>query len=256
MTSEAPQRVPMYRMIARSLEDRIENGELPPSSQIPTERELASEYGVSLMTARAAVNTLAQRGLVERKARSGTFVARRKIQLDLSAVAGLSVRLLRRGVAPGAEVIEACTVRVGELEAIVGKALELSENDSVHVIVRRRTGDGEPIALEKSYFPSRYYPDLLDQDLTGSIYELLHSKYGLEPTRLHQEVEVTQLDASAALKFGVRPDVPVLRVTRIAWDVKHRPVEFARDLFRGDRLVFVSDTDQTPNEEKGRAAEA
>jgi hypothetical protein len=42
----------------------------------------------------------------------------------------------------------------------------------------------------------------------------------------------------------------VLRVTRIAWDAEDRVIEFARDLFRGDRLLFVSDTDQTTEDQQ------
>ena len=203
------------------------------------------------MTARAAVNLLGQRGLVERRARSGTFVARRKIELDLSAVAGLSALLLRGGIAPGAEVIEARTFAADELEVGASNALGIvCGEDPVHLVVRRRTGNGEPLALEESYFPSRYCPDLLERDLTGSIYELLRDGYGLEPTRLRQEVEPTQLDMSAAAAFGIRPDVPVLRVTRTAWDAEGRTIEFARDLFRGDRLLFVSDTGRTDDQQE------
>lgn len=197
------------------------------------------------MTARAAVNLLGQRGLVERRARSGTFVARRKIELNLSAVAGLSARLLRQGITPGAEVIETGTSRADELESVVSKALEgVGASEPVHMVVRRRTGNGEPLALEESYFPARYCPDLLGHDLTGSIYELLRDEYGLEPAGLRQEVELTQLDTAAAVRLGIRPDVPVLHVTRVARDAEDRTIEFARDLYRGDRLLFVSNTDR------------
>ena len=166
----------------------------------------------------------------------------------------MSARLLRRGITPGAEVVEARTVVAGKLETIASKALGiLRDDDPVHVVVRRRTGNGEPLALEESYFPSRYCPDLLERDLTGSIYELLRDTYGLEPRRLRQEVEPTQLDMSAAVRFGIRPDIPVLRVTRTAWDVEDRTIEFARDLFRGDRLLFVSDTDRADEDQQGKS---
>ena len=253
MAGEAATGFPIYRGIARNLAERIESGALPSGSRVPSERELASEYGVSLMTARAAVNLLGQRGLVERRARSGTFVARRKIELDLSAVAGLSALLLRGGITPGAEVIEARTFAADELEVGASNALGIvCGEDPVHLVVRRRTGNGGPLALEESYFPSRYCPDLLERDLTGSIYELLRDGYGFEPTRLRQEVEPTQLDMSAAARFGIRPDVPVLRVTRTAWDAEDRTIEFARDLFRGDRLLFVSDTGRTDDDQQER----
>lgn len=251
MATGAARDLPIYRSIARGLAGRIRSGELAPGGRVPSERELASEVGISRMTARAALSLLEQRGLIERRGRSGTFVARPKIRLDLSSVAGLSARLLRQGITPGAEVIERHTALARELEGVVAEALGVAEGESVHVVVRRRTGNGEPLALEESFFPARYCLDLLDRDLTGSIYELLRDEHGLEPARLHQEVEMTQLDSAAAIKLGVRPDVPVLLVTRTAWDAEGRRIEFARDLYRGDRLLFVAETDQGAGEKKG-----
>jgi GntR family transcriptional regulator len=252
VADEALGDVPIYRGVARELADSIRKGELLPGSRVPSERELAGEYGISRMTARASLNLLEQRGVIERKGRSGAFVAQPKIGLDLSTVAGLSARLLRQGITPGAEIIDKRTVAIGELEDVVAEALGVADGDEpVHVVVRRRTGNGEPLALEESYFPARYCRDLLDNELTGSIYELLRDEYGLEPARLYQEVELTQLDTAAAIKLGIRPDVPVLLVTRTAWDVRGRPIEYARDLYRGDRLLFVAETDQANEEQRG-----
>ncbi len=208
-----------------------------------SERELAVERGISRMTARAAVDLLARRGLVERRERSGVFVARPKIEQSLDTVAGLSDQLGGRGVVPGAEVIEGRTVGAGELgDAEVVSRLGLSEGDAVHVIVRVRTGDGEPLVLEENYLPERLLPGLLEEDLGGSLYSLARERYGLSVARSRQELEPTPLDSGAAAMLGVRPDVPALRVTRTAWDAKGRAIEFARDLHRGDRMVFVSET--------------
>jgi len=237
---------PIYRAVAGALIERIESSDLPPGSRCPSERQLASEYGISRMTARAAVNLLVQRGYVERKNGSGTFVASPKIELDLSTVAGFSDRVLRHGITPGARVIEARTVRAGELDASVATALEISDKEPVHVLVRARTGDHELLALEESYFPARYCPALLDNELTGSIYELLRTTCNLEPAHLRQRLEVTQLNSSAAEVLATHPDAPALRVTRTTWDAQGRPIEFARDLYRGDRLLFVSDAPASP----------
>jgi GntR family transcriptional regulator len=237
--------VPAYREAARRIAERVSGGDLVSGGRVPSERELAIEYGVSRMTARSAIRLLERRGLVERRGRSGTFVSAPKIEIDLSSVAGFSSRLLRQGISPGAEVAEARTVPASDLGARGAEALGVSEGEMVHVLVRTRTGNGEPLALEESYFPARHCPDLLDRDLSGSIYDVLRESYGLEPTHLHQEVELTQLDTDAAEKLGVRAEVPVLRVVRVAWDADRRPIEFARDLYRGDRLIFISDTEQT-----------
>ena len=232
---------PIYRAVADALIERIDNGDLLPGSRCPSERQLASEYGISRMTARAAVSLLVQRGYVERKNGSGTFVASPKIELDLSTVAGFSDRVLRHGITPGAQVIEARTVRASKLDANVARALEVTGEELVHVLVRVRTGNNELLALEKSYFPARHCPDLLDNELTGSIYDLLRTRCNLELAHLHQRLEVTQLDALAAEVLATHPDAPALHITRTTWDVHGRPIEFARDLYRGDRLLFVTD---------------
>lgn len=210
---------------------------------MPSERELAAGRGISRMTARAAVSLLARRGLVERRERSGVFVARPKIEQSLDTVAGLSDQLGGRGVVPGAEVIEVRTVRVGELgDAEVASRLGLSEDDLVYVIVRVRTGDGEPLVLEENYLPESLLPGLLAEDLSGSLYALVRERYGLSVARTRQELEPTPLDSGAAALLGIRPDVPALRVTRTAWDAEGGAIEFARDLHRGDRMIFISDT--------------
>lgn len=232
---------PIYRAVADALIERIDNGDLLPGSRCPSERQLASEYGISRMTARAAVSLLVQRGYVERKNGSGTFVASPKIELDLSTVAGFSDRVLRHGIIPGAQVIEARTVGASELDANVARALEVTGEELVHVLVRVRTGNNELLALEKSYFPAHHCPDLLDKELTGSIYELLRTRCNLELAHLRQRLEVTQLDALAAEALATHPDAPALHITRTTWDVHGRPIEFARDLYRGDRLLFVTD---------------
>ena len=233
---------PAYRRVGDLLAARIRSGELAPGARVPSERKLATEQGISRMTARAAVDLLARRGLVERKERLGVFVARPKIEQSLDTVAGFSDQLESRGVVPGAQVLQACTVQSDELgDAEVVSRMWLSKGDRVHVVVRVRTGDGEPLVLEENYLPERLLPGLLGEDLTGGLYALMGERYGLFPAHSRQELEPTVLDPEAAAALGASPDAPALRVTRLAWDAQGRPIEFARDLHRGDRLLFVSE---------------
>lgn len=77
MRKRAP-RPKRYRLIADDLESKIDSGELPPASQIPTEEELAAEYVVARSTVRRALRELRQRGLVWVDHPKGTFVVDRK----------------------------------------------------------------------------------------------------------------------------------------------------------------------------------
>ena len=66
----------LYSRIMKMLIEKIESGEYPLGSKLPTESELSEECYVSRITSRRALNELAQIGYVVRKRRTGTFVTR------------------------------------------------------------------------------------------------------------------------------------------------------------------------------------
>jgi len=238
---------PAYRHIYDRLHEQLRGGVYAPGERLPSERQLATDLQVSRMTARAAVDLLVQRGLVERRERAGVYAARPKIEQVLSSTAGLSQQLLQRGVHPGAHVVSFSRLRAGEVSPEVGMQLELGPVEQVFRLVRLRTGNGEPLALEESYFPAQLCGDLSGADLTGSVYDHLETHRGLRVRRSRQELEPGLLDAEDALLLSTHPGSPVLRVIRTAWTEKAVPFEYARDLYRADRIRFIVDTMSRPN---------
>ena len=69
------QKLPQFALIKQFLEQKIASGELSLGAKIPTEQSLADSFAVSRMTARRAVQELADAGILTRTAGSGTFVA-------------------------------------------------------------------------------------------------------------------------------------------------------------------------------------
>ncbi|GMG85169.1 hypothetical protein LNKW23_43850 [Paralimibaculum aggregatum] len=68
-------KVPKYRAIAREILNGIERGETAYGSRLPSEAAMARQYGVSLGTIQKALGVLSERGLVDRRHGSGTYVA-------------------------------------------------------------------------------------------------------------------------------------------------------------------------------------
>jgi GntR family transcriptional repressor for pyruvate dehydrogenase complex len=64
----------LYEQIVQQIEDSIVKGALKEGDQLPAERELAQQFGVSRTAVREAVKTLREKGLVEAYAGRGTFV--------------------------------------------------------------------------------------------------------------------------------------------------------------------------------------
>ncbi|MDQ1248111.1 MAG: hypothetical protein QG597_2483 [Actinomycetota bacterium] len=74
MTPSVKREEPPYLQVARHLQDSIERGELRPGDRVPSEREIAQQWGVSRATATKVLGVLRAGGLVEARRGSGTVV--------------------------------------------------------------------------------------------------------------------------------------------------------------------------------------
>ncbi len=220
------------------LAEAIAVGRLAAGDRMPAEQDLAAWFGVSRMTLRHALATLARRGLVTRAVgrTGGTFVTERKLEQDHTTLAGFSEQLRRQGMTAGARVLSARQRPAGPA---AGAALDLREGDPVHEVRRVRLGDGRPIVLEHSLFPAATFPGLLQCRLDGSLYDLLEARYGKRPYRARESLEPVTAGVREAEALEVAEGAPLMLVERVAYTRAGEPVEFARDLFRGDRTRIV-----------------
>jgi GntR family transcriptional regulator len=238
--------VPAYAQIEERLVDLIESGRLTVGDRVPSERELARWVGVSRLTTRAALASLARRGLLERGVgRRGTVVARAKLVHDLTEFAGFTDMVSRHGLSATARIRAANDLAANE---IVAGELGLALGDPVYRIERLRFADDEPLTLEDSWIPARRFPGLLDQDLRGSLYRLMRDVYECPPVRAVERLEPTVAETHQAQALGVAPGTPLMLVVRVAYSADGAPVELARDHHRGDRAQFVVEVPTTIDE--------
>jgi GntR family transcriptional regulator, transcriptional repressor for pyruvate dehydrogenase complex len=64
----------LYEQIVKQIEDSVLKGILKPGDQLPAERELAEQFGVSRTAVREAIKALSEKGLVESYSGRGTFI--------------------------------------------------------------------------------------------------------------------------------------------------------------------------------------
>lgn len=201
---------------------------------LPSERDLATEYGVSRMTMRQVVEELADHGYVYRVQGLGTFVDRPRVSKSL-VLTSFTEDMLARGLRPGSRVLEVCERPAG---AAAGSDLQLSPVEPVVYLCRVRLADDVPMCLESIELPARLFPGLPELALTGSIYSLLATRYRVRIAHAEQRIRATVLDVEEAARLEVPALSPALLVERISSDRAGRSVERARSLYRADRYDF------------------
>jgi DNA-binding GntR family transcriptional regulator len=67
--------VSVAAQVARDLEAEIESGALPPDTRLPSEAELAEQYGVARITVRSAIAMLRDAGKVVTVHGRGSFTS-------------------------------------------------------------------------------------------------------------------------------------------------------------------------------------
>lgn len=224
---------PLYVQLMEELETSIRNGVYKPGDKIMTEAEMAKEYGVSLITVRKAVGSLMEKGLVVRKQGKGTFVTKPKYSRNMKKLQSFTEMCEQMGVKPGAQVLEN---RLIMADKKVADRLGIEPGSNVVYISRLRLADGEPVQVEKSYFPLKY-AFLLEEDLNnGSMFECLKEKAGAKVASSEKMIELCRAAAEEAALMDVKKGDYLLFVKSTAYDENGEPMYAGIQLINGDRF--------------------
>lgn len=224
---------PLYVQLMEELETSIRNGVYKPGDKIMTEAEMAREYGVSLITVRKAVGSLMEKGLVVRKQGKGTFVTKPKYSRNMKKLQSFTEMCEQMGVKPGARVLENQLIAADKK---VADRLGIEPGSNVVYISRLRLADGEPVQVEKSYFPLKY-AFLLEEDLNdGSMFECLKEKAGAKVASSEKMIELCRATAEEAALMDVKKGDYLLFVKSTAYDENGEPMYAGIQLINGDRF--------------------
>jgi GntR family transcriptional regulator len=225
---------PLYLQLVERVAAAIAAGELKDGDALPPERLLAEQLAVSRTTVRKALDELASRGLVASHHGSGTFVAAR-LEQPLARLSSFSEDMRARGREPAFAWLERGLAQPSPEEVL---ALQLAPGEQVARLVRLRTADGEPLAVERAAIPARHLPD--PGVVTLSLYAALRAR-GLEPVRALQHLQAAAAAPADAARLLIPPGSPVMATVRHGFLADGRPVEFTRSVHRGDRYDFVAE---------------
>ena len=225
---------PSHTRIEQWLRGRIAAGHLVPDDKLPSEEELAAALGVSRMTLRQALGSLEATGVLERRRgrAGGTFIREQQIEVDLTGLPGFTEQMSRSNIRAGARVIGVRRLRA---DRAVASALELTSDKEVFEIIRVRSANREPLALEETYLPCHLFTGLDQRRLTGSIYAIMRKDYDLAPHAAQEWLEPALASEEHAKLLEVQPGAALMLVTRTSFTAAGNAVEHAYDRYRADR---------------------
>ena len=216
---------------------------IPAGGRLPGERELSRTWGVARMTLRRAVDGLVVDGRIERRVGSGTFAVRPPMARVLG-LTSFTEDVTRRGGVQGATVVD---FRVLAATPETASRLAMPEGDDVLRISRVRTSDGDPVALETVEIPVGYVPGLTDADVTGSLYGVLSSRYGIRVRSAAMTLGAAMPDRAATRLLAMDQGIPCLVVDMTDVDTSGRTVMHARCQYRADRYRMTVNVATTSN---------
>lgn len=230
--------IALYRQIQHKLMDQIRTGAFQPSDPLPSVEEIANSYGVSLMTARQAVRSLCDLGVIYSQQGRGTFISRTKVEKNFRRVLSFTEEMKLRGSTPRSRVL---SLRLGAPSREVRKALELNAGERVYCLHRLRIADSVPMGVERSWLPALSCPDLPRMlQPNGSLYRTLAERYGIQMHSANEVVEVGKATAEEARLLRIAPRNPVFLFTRTSFLESGKPTEYVKSTFRGDRYQIVN----------------
>lgn len=136
----------LHQRIRADIQERILSGAWPPGHRVPAEHELMAEYGCSRMTVNKALAPLAEAGLIVRRRRAGSFVARPKIHSAVVDIPDIQAEVTARGQAYGYELLSRAARPAEPAEA---RALDLPSGARVLALTCLHRAGGQPFALEE-----------------------------------------------------------------------------------------------------------
>jgi GntR family transcriptional regulator len=96
--------------------------------------------------------------------------------------------------------------------------------------------------LERFTVPAHRFPGFERYDFSSrSVYAVMEQEYGLAVVRARQSLEPVVATEYEAELLKVQPGAPLMLERRLGFDRDDQPVEYGRDLYRGDRFRFVTE---------------
>lgn len=228
-----------YEIVMNNLSAQIAG--MRAGDKLPTEQQLAAEFGVSAMTVRRALEALTNAKRIVGIRGKGTFVAQPALTKRMT-LASFTESMRAAGRTARAEVLSAGIAAAGD---DVASELGIEPSEPVYTVERLRFGNDTALCIDRSRLPADLFPNLLGNDMSGSLYEILRRRYDIHLTRASSRVSAVRPTAREAELLGITAEQPCLRVIARGSTAGGRVAEVTTSIYRGDLYELLIEPEET-----------
>jgi GntR family histidine utilization transcriptional repressor len=203
----------LYQRIRYDLERRIMSGAWPPGHRVPREHELMATYSCSRMTVNKVLSALADTGLVVRRRRAGSFVARPRVQSAILQIPDLKAEVEKRGEQYGYRLLE---LHKRPASAQDKTRLGVGGRTTILAMCCRHEAEGQPFAIEDRLINLQAVPDALRQDFSitpPNTWLVGHVPW----TEAEHRISACNADKRVAAELAIAPGAACLVIERRTW---------------------------------------
>ena len=223
--------LPKSLQISEMLIREIASGRLPDGARLPTERDMAHQYGIAIGTLRKALATIEEKGLLRRVQGSGNYV-QAKSNVD-SVYAFFRLELLEGGGLPTANVLSVRKLSTPD-------AAKRFQSKKSHRIRRIRCLSDVRVAAEEIWLDGRFAETISKSDLSESLYHYYNTAFGLIISRVEDRIRTSNMPSWAPDVLELSAGAPCGFIERFGYDQSNSFVEYSRTWFNQNRAQYVS----------------
>jgi GntR family transcriptional regulator len=230
--------IPKYLQISTWLKELIQSGRYKAGEKLPSEIELSEMCKVNRNTLRHAVREMVAQGILRKEKGTGTFVTSIPsvaVKHKLKQISSFRDDLGETGIQEKTKILKK---GIENAQDHITKTLILGTNNNVIAVRRLRIGDGTPYIYEESFLPYDMFKDILNLDLTGSMYKIMSERFNTVLARCEQSIRAVNLKGKIANLLDLPENSAGLFMQSITYSDNNIPVEVLFSYYRGDRYIF------------------
>ncbi len=212
------------------------NGDWQPGQRIPIEHELAADYRCSRMTVNKALSALAERGMIVRRRKAGSFVATQQIDRTVMDIQDISTEAELAGYQHDYRMLMRRIERLDASDAALLReppGAEILRLQCLHLV------DGKPNAIERRIIMLDAVPLARDETFAS----VPPAKWLLAQvpwSKARHIIRAVSADAATARLLETERGEACLTLIRQTWQNGHT-ITYVEITHPGDRFQFAGD---------------